>query len=383
MKFTPLIWAGLWRKRMRTVLTIVSLMIAFVLFGLLTTVDEGFRRTVAVARLNELSVNARFGTVPVPYAYREEIARIPGVTAVSGRAGLFGFYQDRKNFVWVMAADEDYFAVRDQFAPSPTLIAELHRSPQAAFATAALAKKHGWKAGDRISIEASTVRKDGSRNWEFDILGIIDNRDNPGLDETLVTNYRYIDEERGDGLRGSAWQFFVRIVDPAQSVAISRRIVDMYTSSSAPVQAASDRVVTERGLSSLGNVTLFLDLVIAAVFFMLLFLTGTAITQSVRERVPEFAVLQIFGFSPGGVAAVVIAETAFQCLLGAALGLAAAAAIAPLVLGAARLPMQPVMPWSVAISGMAAALGVTLLTALPALWRLARVSPIMALSRLA
>jgi putative ABC transport system permease protein len=329
LKYLPLVLAGLWRKPARTILTFLSIVVAFVLFGILSAIDGGFAHALEAARLDRLFADPRFGGL-MPIAYADKIAAVPGVTVVAPRMGLGGYYKDPKNGMGVIMTDARFFAARSELTATRQQIEQLQRMRTGALVGTYFVEKYGWKVGDTIPLISNTVKRDGSRIWTFDILGIIQDTDNPGPSGYFVGNYKYLDEARVTN-KGTSDRFLVRIKDPRRATQISRAIDRLFDNSPAPTRTGSEKAQAQSGLQSLGDVSFLTHAVITAVIFMLLFLTGNTMMQSVRERRSEFAMLKTLGFSDLGVLALVFAESLLLCLLAAVTGLGLSEIAMPLI----------------------------------------------------
>jgi len=367
MKYLPLILAGLWRKPTRTIFTFLSIVVAFVLFGILSAIDGGLAHQLEVARLDRLLVDTKFGA-QLPLAYLDRIAQIPGVTVVAPRQILVGYYQDPKTPFGIIMTDRRFWSVRPELNATPEQIDRLLKTRTGALITVFSAKRFGWKVGQRVPVISNTVNKAGNHTWTFDIVGIIDDIDRPGKARYFIGNYEFMDQERVTQ-KGTVDRILVRIKDPNRATQIGRAIDRLFANSTAPTRTVSEKSDRQTGSRALGDIGFFTRAVITAVLFMLLFLTGNTMMQSVRERVPEFGVLKTLGYSDRGVLALVLAEAVVLCLLAAATGLAFAK------LGIPRIgDISPdmgqllLMPWSALLTGLGFAMAVAIVSALiPAL----------------
>ena len=367
MKYFPLVLAGLWRKPARTILTFLSIVVAFILFGILSAIDAGFAHQLDAARLDRLFADPRFGGL-MPIAYTDKIAAVPGVTVVAPRKGLGGYYKDPKNGMGVIMTDARFFAARSELTATRQQIEQLQRTRSGALVGTYYVEKYGWKVGDTVPLITSTVKRDGSRIWTFDILGIIEDTDNPGPSGYFVGNYKYLDEARVTD-KGTADRFLIRIKDPRQATQIGRAIDQLFDNSPAPTRTGSEKAEAQSDLQSLGDVNFLTHAVITAVIFMLLFLTGNTMMQSVRERRSEFAVLKTMGFSDLGVLALVFAESLLLCLLAGMTGLGLSQIVVPLIQKSLPEVADLLrMSWAAFLPGFGFALLVAFLSALiPAL----------------
>jgi putative ABC transport system permease protein len=378
LKYLPLVWNGLWRRRARTIFTLLSIAVAFVLFGILSGIDAGFAHSLEMSRMDRLFTDPRFGA-PMPLSYAEQIASLPGVIVVAPRSALFGYFQDPKNFIFVLCSDQRFFALRPEIAISPQQLEILLHTRTGAAVSVELARKYGWKIGDKIPIQTNTAQADGNLVWTFDIVAFVDDLNYPGEGGWFIANYPYLDEGRVAD-KGTISRFLVRIRDPGRSAQIGRQIDKLFVNSAVATRTNSERSATQSGLQFFGDVNFLTDAVLGAVFFMLLFLSGNTMLQSVRERIPEFAVLKALGFSDNSVLSLVVAESVLLCLLAAAAGLL----VSNLVIPIARGPLSDFvlllqMPWTAVLRGLGLALIVALLSSLLPAWRVKQLSVVEAL----
>jgi len=379
MRYFPLVWAGLWRRPARTIFTFLSIVVAFILFGILAAISGGLAHALDAARVDRLIVDPKFGT-NLPLAYLDRVAALPGVTVVAPRQILVGYYRDPKQFFGIVMSDRRFFAVRPELNATPEQIDRLMRTRTGALITVFAAQQFGWKVGDKVPVISNTPRKDGGKVWTFDILGIIDNVDQPGRSRFFISNYDYVDQERTVN-NGTIDRMLVRIADPARATQISRAIDALFANSGAPTRTGSEKSQAQTGAQSIGDIGFFIRAVIAAVLFMLLFLTGNTMMQSVRERLPEFAVLKAMGYSDSKLLWLVYAESVVLCLMAALTGLALAKFGIPRIKDVApQVGQLLLMPWSAIGTGLGFALLVSFVSGLVPALRARRLSIIDALA---
>lgn len=373
MKYFPLVWAGLWRRPARTIFTFLSIVVAFILFGILSAISGGLDKALEASRMDRLFVDTRYGTA-LPYAYVDKVAAVPGVTVVAPRQIIVGYYRDPKQPMGIVMSDRRFFAVRPELNATKEQIDQLMRTRTGALITVFSSKQFGWKVGDRVPIISNTLKKDGGKTWTFDILGIIDDVDRPGQSRFFISNYDYVDQERVAD-KGTIDRMLVRIKDPARATQISRAIDKLFASSGAPTRTVSEKSAAQSGVQSLGNIGFFISAVVSAVLFMLLFLTGNTMMQSVRERMPEFAVLKAMGYSDSKLLWLVYAESGILCVLAALTGLAIAKLGIPQIKEFAPQTGQLLlMPWSAALTGLGFSFVVAIVSGLVPALRARRLS---------
>ena len=384
MKYFPLIWATLWRKKTRTLFTLLSIVIAFLLFGMLETVDYAFSNpsTGASGADKLISTNKYSITLPLPFADMQEIRSVPGVTDATWLTWFGGYYQEAKNFVFAIPIDtESYFNVhKGELVVSDEAMKAYRSSRSAALVNVALMKKFGWKVGDKIPVHSTIwTQKNGSLDWTFDIVGSFDVKDRTQASAqafTVFFHYDLFDEGRNFG-KGTVGWVEERIDNPANGPSIAGKIDALFANSpnETKTQPANDFAMTF--VKQVGDIGFVLRAILGAVFFTLLFLTGNTMMQSVRERIPELAVLKTMGFTNGKVLALVIAESLLLCLFAAVIGLGLSYATLPIIGQALQgVQLDPVA----LVPGLLAAVLLALIVGLPPALRAMRLNIVDALS---
>ncbi|HEY6455408.1 MAG TPA: FtsX-like permease family protein [Steroidobacteraceae bacterium] len=380
MKYLPLIWAALFRSRLRTLLTFLSIMVAFLLFGVLHGVIGGLDVLINSMSDTRLRVLNRIGfTHWMPIAMRDQMARIPGVTAVAANGYFGGYYQDPKNQLGGSAMDmAALFKIYPELVLPAQERAAMLRTRTGVLVGADLASRFGWKVGDHISVDTPIwAHPDGSHSWGFDIVGIFRYSQGDIPANELWMNYDYFSE--GGGMKDQASAFIIGIKDAASATRISRQIDAFFRSSASPTLTQTEKEWAQSNIRRAGNIRFIVNAIIGAVLFTLLALTANTMMQSVRVRIGEFAVLKTFGYSNGIVATLVVLEALVLCVGGALCGLALAAlAFPPLMqrIGLAAIPI----PVTVVGAGFAIAVGLSLVSAVPPLWRASRLDVAAALA---
>ena len=379
MKYFPLIWAGLWRKKARTIFTLLSIVVAFLLFGMLQGVNAAFNNTVETANVNRLTVVSKINfTESLPYSYLTQIDAVPGVSAVAWFSWFGTYYQDPKNFVFSFPGDPArLFDMYPEYKVPKEQLEAFGRTRTGAVIGVDLATKYGWKIGDQVPLHSTIWTKpDGSSDWNFEIVGIYDVPSDPSQANQFFFNHTYFDEARSFG-KGKVGWYVVRVKDPAQSAVVAEAIDKLFANSPDETKTQTEKEFQQSFLKQLGDINFIVTSILGAVFFSLLFATGSTMMQSVRERIPELAVLKTLGFSNGGVLALVLSEAVLLCLIAAALGLAIAALIFPSLksfIGVATLSA------SVLVTGAVVALLLALITGLPPALRAQRLNIVDALA---
>ena len=379
MKFFPLVWTSLWRKKARTLFTLLSIMIAFLLFGLLQGINAWLNAFGTESNANRLYVVSRVSQVqPLPSAYLHQIEAVPGIGQATYIAGISGFYQEKSNNLLALATDvQRLFNLYPDWKIAPEQLAAMSRTRAGAIVAAPLMRAFGWKIGDRLPLRTSVMKQDGSADWSFEIVGTYDVPASPAEANRILVNYAYFDEARRLE-RGTAWAFVVAVDDPARSAQICAAVDALFVNSAYETVTQDEKAYVQGQLRQLGDVSLMANAIVAAVLFTLLFLTGNTMMQSVRERTPELAILKTVGFSDRSVTVLVLIESVLLCVLAASLGLAAAAAVFPVT--AALGIAGAALPLKVVAAGLAIAVGLALASGLPPAWRAQRLVIVEALA---
>lgn len=366
MKYLPLILASLLRKPLRSVLTGLSVAVAFLLFGVLEAINAGFGAVIEAQHLDRLLTDTRVpGGAPMPLSAVDNIKQVPGVVRVCARASFFGSYQDPKNGVFALATDAaDWLGVRPEYSMPPEQLDALQRSRAGIAMTPALQKRLGLKLGDKVPIRSPIARRDGNPVWTFELLASFDYSDEPGKGELALIRYDYFDEARIEDI-GTVDRIIVRIADPLRSAQTAASIDRLFANSAHETRTQNEKEQTEAAIRQVGEISYFTNAIVLAVFLALLFVTGNTMSQSARERIPEFAVLRTLGFGATHVFALVLAEALLLCWAAAAVGLAIATLLIPGLedfIGIAR------MSWQVVLCGALVATLVAVTSAIVPAW---------------
>lgn len=328
MKFMPLVWAGLWRKPVRTMLTASSIVIAFVLLGLLQGVNTGFDRAIAAANRNFLVTGTRVrGGANMPVSAIPKILAVPGVKNVAPRA--YFMQEDNRSGGPILAAiatqPDLFFRMLSETKVDKSGLDAMRRTRTGMLATPELLQLFKWKVGDTVTVRSRTLQTDGNPDWSFNILGTFKM---PQEAYFGVIHYDYFDSGRATD-RSSAEIFYVEIDDPTRAIATASAIDRIFANSSHESRTRSQQQRAEARARQMGDVRLFTNAILGAVLFTLAFLTGNTLRQSLQDRSREFAVLKVLGYSRNRVLSLAFAEALLLYLPPALLGLSVARLLAP------------------------------------------------------
>jgi putative ABC transport system permease protein len=324
MKYLPIVWRNLMRRKIRTIFTLLSIFVAFLLFGYLMAVRSAFNMGVDLAGADRMMVLNKISIImPLPASYTERVRAIDGVKDVTFANWFGGYYQETRNQFPNMAVDpESWLRMYPEFVVPDDQKKAWLADRQGAIIGADTAKRFGFKVGDRIPLQATIFRRPDGRAWEFNVSGIYDSRIK-GTDKTqLFFHWDYLNEVVRSSTFGNriGW-LVIRVNDPEQSPAIAKKIDTMFANSPTETKTDSEKNFVAGWAKQIGNISLITQFIAAAAIFMMLLVTANAMAQSIRERTNELAVLKTLGFGDGRVLSLVLMESCVLALVGGLAGL--------------------------------------------------------------
>ena len=371
MKYLHLVWSALFRSRTRTLLTLLSVVTAFLRFGLLDSVRTAFNASSNVAGYDRMVVASRLSiTQMLPMRLEAQIRQVEGVDKVARAAWFGGIYRDQRNFFPNFSVGEGWFDVYPEYVISEAHEAAFEATRNGAVVGEALAEKYGWEVGDMIPMQATIFPTNGSNDWQFKLVGTFKLADEKRKGEESVLYFRWdYFNEANDFVKDRVGWWMVTLDDPTRADAVAKAIDKLSENSDHETKTQSEQAFNQSFIKQFADIGMIVTAIVGAVFFTLLILTGNTMVQAVRERIPELAVLKTIGFSDRSILGLVLAESVLLLVLGGAIGLGIAAAIMPAVSAASggmiQLPGVPGQTWGVGLALMAA-IGV-LVGLLPAL----------------
>ena len=387
MKYMHLIWASLFRRKLRTILTLVSIVAAFLLFGLLDAVRTSFNQAGQSANgAQRLQTGSRLSFIQLlPQSLEARMQQVPGVRTVTYANWFGGAYQDPHNQVFSFAVAPNYLDVYPEMAVSDADRKTFADTRTGVLIGEGLAERFHWKVGDRIPMQSTIFPdKSGSKNWSFDVAGIIHSTDKKAsgfFDQLLLLHWTYFDETTPYN-RGQVGWYVTNVADVNQADRVAKAIDALSTNSDHETRTLTEQAATASWMKQLADIGLIVTSIMGAVFFTLMLLSGNTMMQAVRERTGELAVLKTIGFTNGSVLAMVLAESVLLLVLGGVIGIALAEPLIPMISHGSKgmLMLSPVTAGSWALGiGLMLAIGVVV-GALPA-WSAMRLNIVDALAR--
>jgi putative ABC transport system permease protein len=386
MKYLHLIWASLFRRRARTILTLVSIVAAFLLFGLLDTVRTSFAQAgQSAAGAQRLQTGSRLSFIQsLPQSLLAQIEAIPGVKAVAYANWFGGAYQDPRKAIFAFAVSPNYLDLYPEIKVLPQERAAFFRTRNAVLVGEKLARLYGWKVGDRLPLMSQIFpNRDGSKNWSFEIAGLLRARDREGsgfFDAMVILHWKNFDESNPYNRGGIGW-YVSRVADVHDADRVAHAIDALSANSDHETKTMTEQAAMTGFLKQLVDVGLIVASIMGAVFFTLLLLTGNTMMQAVRERTSELAVLRTIGFTARSLLGMVLAESVLLLLLGGVIGIGLVSVLLPVIDEASgRMLTLPQVGASSWVLGIALAIGIGLIVgAIPA-WRAMRLNLVAALA---
>jgi putative ABC transport system permease protein len=322
MKYFYFVWKNLGRKKVRTTLTILSILVAFILYGLLASLKLAFTIGADIAGADRLVVIHKTTMIlTMPESYVGRIGALEGVKHVTHATWFGGYYQDPKHQFAQFPVDSDtYFKVYPELSMPEEQFQSWQRNRIGAAIGDKLAARFGWKIGDRIPLVATIYPHNGQMNWEFVVEGIFSASSDRMDTSYMVFHHDYFTEAKDWGKGEIGWIIFT-VNDPAQTPRIAKQVDEMFANSPAETRTSSEKAFAESFAKQFGDIGLIVTLVLTAVFFTMLLVSGNTMAQSVRERIPELAVLKTIGFSDVTMLGLVLAEALLIALIGALFGM--------------------------------------------------------------
>ncbi|MGH9161464.1 MAG: ABC transporter permease [Vicinamibacteraceae bacterium] len=323
MKFLPLVWRNLMRRKVRTIFTALSILVAFVLFGALMAIRGGFSLGIELAGADRLVMIHKVSFIqPLPIAYLPRITATPGVTAVTHASWFGGIYQDERNFFANMAVEpESFLAMYPEYVLPEDQKKKWLADRTGAIVGRGLIERFGWKIGDRIPLQAPIWRKPDGSAWEFTIDGIYESG-KQGTDVTqMFFHYDYLNETRAEETRDIVGWYTIRVADPGRAANLANRLDAQFANSAAETKTSTEKAFVQAFANQIGDIGTIMIAILVTVLFTILLVSGNTMAQSIRERTNELAVLKTLGFTDRHVLGLVLFESVLLAVVAGVVGL--------------------------------------------------------------
>jgi putative ABC transport system permease protein len=326
MRFLPLVWRNLLRRKVRTIFTVLSIFIAFLLFGVLMAIRMAFSMGVDMAGQGRLMTIDKVSIInPLPASYENQIKQVEGVKEVTHANWFGGYYQDIRNQFATFATDPESWL---RVYPKEYEVPEDQKKAWIADRTGAMvgsdtAKKFGWKVGQRVPVQGTIYRRPDGGPWEFTIDAIYDSKQK-GADKTqFLFNYQYLRETipEASGFRDRYNWYVFTIDDPDRAPQVAAKIDAMFANSPSETKTNTEKAFVSDWAKQVGDIGKIMMWIVAMALFTILLVAGNTMAQAIRERTNELAVLKTLGFGDGRILRMVLLESLLIAAVGGGLGL--------------------------------------------------------------
>jgi len=356
MKYFSLVWAQLFRSRTRTLLTLLSVVAAFLLFGMLDSVRVAFTSGGSVEGANRLITASRLSiTQSLPIRLDAQIRQVAGVRDVTYGMWFGGIYRDPKDFFPNFSVAPNYFDIYRELEVAPDQLKRWQDTRTGAIVGESLAKKFGWKVGDTIPLQATIFPRGGSNDWPLELVGTFRSKDRTvagNEEQQLVMNWKYFDESN-DYIKSQVSWYTITLDNPDHASRVAQAIDAISANSDHETKTQTESAFQQAFVKQFADIGMIVTSIMGAVFFTLLLLTGNTMAQAVRERIPELATLKTLGFQDRTVLALVMVEAILLVGLGGAIGMGLAALILPVLAPQTRGLLPPHVPTATWLVGIA------------------------------
>ncbi|MCG8432957.1 MAG: FtsX-like permease family protein [Gammaproteobacteria bacterium] len=322
MKYFSFIWANLKRRKVRLLFTVLSIFVAFILYGALAAVKTAFTGGIDFAAANRLITIHKISIIQLlPISYRNRIAAVDGVRGLSHGTWFGGFYQDQRNQLGIIAVGDDYLDIAPEISVTDEVREKWRKERIGALVGPNLIKRFNWQVGDRIPITTGIwPNKNGTDTWEFVISGVYTPAAANVDPSSILFHYEYLDEARayGEGLVG--WYFIV-VDNQERSAEIATEIDGLFANSATETKTSPEQEWAKGFVQQVGDIGAIFTAIVSVVFFTLLLITANTMAQSVRERTSEIAVMKAIGFTKTKVVLLILSEALLLALIGGGGGL--------------------------------------------------------------
>ncbi len=327
MKYLPLIWANLTRRKTRIIFTLLSVIFAFLLFGVLVAMRQAFTLGANLAGADRLVTMSAVSLVnSLPINYGERISAVQGVQEVAGEDWVGGYFQDPRKPIFAMAVQaKNYLDIHAEYRLPDAQKQAWLADKRGAIVGAALAKQYGWKLGQQLPLRSNIWRdNDGNNTWVVTVDGIFTTQQ--GQDTLLLMHYEYLNDARAF-VKDSVSFFILKIADPQQAGQIAESVDALFANSPDETRTATEKAFAQSFAAQFGDIGAIVTAVVSAVLFTMLLVTANTMAQSVRERTNELALLKALGYGDRRIAGMVLIESSLVTVIGGAVGLLLAYAL--------------------------------------------------------
>ena len=329
--YWTLVKIGLIRKRLRTFLTIMSMFVAFVLYGSLNTLSGLFTGSIEGLSADNIIVMPRYSMLgKLPYSHVNYIETLEGVEEVMYMDFLISDSIESMMEGVAYAVSPNFFDVYDRFEATEQAILALKSNPNATIVGQLMADQKGLRIGDRLNTESSSLNIDGTNNWSFEVVGFYTAKQIKGDELGAIINWPAFDEARMSE-KGTLGTIMVKATSPEVGEKISKQIDEQFMNSSYATRSGPESMIAVEMAGEIADVELIVNSILLSVFFTILLVSSNTLAQSIRERTSDIGVLKCLGYKDNIIFISVILEAITICFSAVILGLLVTALIIPAI----------------------------------------------------
>jgi putative ABC transport system permease protein len=311
------------RHKLRTSLTILSITIAILAFGLLRTVISAWYAGVEASASNRLVTrNAVSIIFPLPISYKEKIRQIEGVKTVSYGSWFGGIYIEEKNFFANFAIEtKNYFDLYPEYILKPEEKAAFLRDRKSFVAGRKLVERFRWKIGDTVTLKGTIF----PGNWEFVLRAVYSGRYKTTDESVFVFHWDYLNESLKKAAPGRADQvgfYMIGVKNPEEASEVAVRIDGAFRNSIAETLTETEKAFQMSFVSMSDTILTVIRLVSLVVIIIILAVVANTMAMTTRERIGEYSIMKTLGISGWRIAGLVFGESLIITVLGCAAGAA-------------------------------------------------------------
>ena len=329
--YWTLVKIGLIRKRLRTFLTIMSMFVAFVLYGSLNTLSGLFTGSIEGLSADNIIVMPRYNMLgKLPYSHVNYIETLEGVEEVMYMDFLISDSIESMMEGVAYAVSPNFFDVYERFEATEQAILALKSNPNATIVGQLMADQKGLRIGDRLNTESSSLNIDGTYNWSFEVVGFYTAKQIKGDELGAIINWPAFDEARMSE-KGTLGTIMVKATSPEVGEKISKQIDEQFMNSSYATRSGPESMVAVEMAGEIADVELIVNSILLSVFFTILLVSSNTLAQSIRERTSDIGVLKCLGYKDNIIFISVILEAITICFSAVLMGLLVTALIIPAI----------------------------------------------------
>ena len=329
--YWTLVKMGLIRKRLRTFLTVMSMFIAFWLYGTLNTFAGLFTGAIEGLSAENIMVMPRYNMLgKMPYSHVTFIEEVEGVEETMFMDLLVSDSIESMMDGVVYAVSPNFFEVYDRFETDEEALAAMNSNPNATIVGKLMAETKGLEIGDILPIKSTSMNSNGSYDWSFQVAGFYTAKQIKGDEMGAVINWDSFDEARLNQ-KGTVGFIMAKISDASLGDEISDVIDERFKNSAYATRSGPESVIAVEMAGEIADVELIVNAILLAVFFTILLVSGNTMAQSIRERTNDIGVLKCIGYKDKTIFFSVILEAITICFCAVLAGLLFTMTLIPII----------------------------------------------------